>query len=182
MPRISPLQPEHMTQRQKQVYETIATGPRGGVRGPLSVWLNRPELADRAQALGQYCRFESCLPGRLSELAILTTARFWQSEFEWAAHKPIALKAGLSPNVIEAIRSKEDPDFENEDESVVYQFSKHLHHDRHIEDELYAKAVHVLGADAVVDLTGILGYYTLISMTINVFGVDAPEGHEPELG
>lgn len=181
MPRISPLKIETMTEQQKHVYETIVSGPRGAVRGPLSVWLNRPELADRAQALGRYCRFDSSLPGRLSELAILTTARFWSSEFEWAAHKPIALDAGLSENIIEAIRQQKEPEFEHEDESVVYLFSKTLHQDRHINETLYARAVNVLGEDCVVDLTGILGYYTLISMTINVFEIAAPEGHKAEL-
>ena len=182
MPRIPALKPDEMTDRQKQVHDTIASGPRGEVRGPLAVWLNRPDLADRAQALGQYCRYESCLPGRLSELAILTTARFWNSEFEWAAHKPIALEAGVSAEIIEAIRCNKQPDFAHEDEAVVYLFTHRLHRERHIDDTLYQRTVDILGQDAAVDLTGILGYYTLISMTINVFEVAAPEGHQTELG
>ena len=118
---------------------------------------------------------------RLSELAILTTARVWSSEFEWSAHKPIALEAGLSPDIIEAIRTHQNPIFEHEDEAVVHAFSKTLHTDRHIDDELYTRAVDVLGEAAVVDLTGILGYYTLISMTINVFEVHKPNGASAEL-
>jgi 4-carboxymuconolactone decarboxylase len=172
---------EDMTNHQRQVHDTIASGPRGAVRGPLAVWLNRPELASCAQLLGRYCRFDTSLPPHLSELAILTTARFWSSEFEWAAHKPIALEAGLSPDIIEAIRTHQEPLFEHEDESVVHTFSKTLHTERHIKGNLYSRAVKTLGEAAVVDLTGILGYYTLISMTINVFEVPPPEGALPEM-
>ncbi len=181
MTRIAPLQPENLTPRQKEVYDAIASGPRGRVRGPLAVWLNRPDLADRAQALGRYCRYDSLLEPRLSELAILATARVWKSEFEWAAHKVIALKAGISPDIVEAIRTNRQPVFENEDEAVVYDYAITLHTERHIGDELYARAVKILGQEAVVDLTGILGYYTLISMTINVFELPPPDGAVPEL-
>ena len=181
MTRISPLLPENMTDHQRQVHNTITSGPRGEVRGPLAVWLNRPELASCAQLLGRYCRFDTTLPPHLSELAILTTARVWSSEFEWAAHKPIALEAGVSPDIIEAIRTHQDPIFEHKDESVVHAFSKTLHTERHINSDLYSRAVDILGEAAVVDLTGILGYYTLISMTINVFEVPPPDGTLPEL-
>ena len=181
MTRIPILLPENMTDDQRQVHDTIVSGPRGAVRGPLAVWLNRPELASAAQALGRYCRFDTSLEPRLSELAILTTARVWSSEFEWSAHKPIALEAGLSPDVIEAIRTHQNPIFEHEDEAAVHAFSKTLHTDRYINDELYARAVDALGEAGVVDLTGILGYYTLISMTINVFEVPESNGASAEL-
>ena len=181
MTRIPALLPENMTDHQRQVHDTITSGPRGAVRGPLAVWLNRPELASCAQLLGRYCRFDTSLPPHLSELAILTTARVWSSEFEWAAHKSIALEAGLSPDVIEAIRTHQDPHFEHEDEAVVHAFSKTLHTERHINNDLYSRAVDILGEASVIDLTGILGYYTLISMTINVFEVSPPEGALPEM-
>jgi len=181
MTRIPALLPENMTDHQRQVHDTITSGPRGAVRGPLAVWLNRPELASCAQLLGRYCRFDTSLPPHLSELAILTTARVWSSEFEWAAHKPIALEAGLSPDVIEAIRTHQDPLFEHEDEAVVHAFSKTLHTERHINSDLYSRAVDILVEASVIDLTGILGYYTLISMIINVFEVSPPEGALPEM-
>ena len=127
MTRIPALLLEKMTDHQRQVHNTITSGPRGEVRGPLAVWLNRPELASCAQLLGRYCRFDTTLPPHLSELAILTTARVWSSEFEWAAHKPIALEAGVSPDIIEAIRTHQDPIFEHKDESVVHAFSNHFH-------------------------------------------------------
>jgi 4-carboxymuconolactone decarboxylase len=181
MTRLPPLDPDAFTPRQKEVYDAIASGPRGGVRGPLAVWLNRPELADRAQALGRYCRYDTSLSPRLSELAILATARVWMSEYEWAAHKPIALKAGIAPDIVEAIRTGGEPVFEQADQAIVYAFSVMLHTQRKITDEVYKRAVDILGKDAVVDLTGLLGYYTLISMTINVFEVPPPDGQAPDL-
>jgi 4-carboxymuconolactone decarboxylase len=174
MARIDPIDPDQMTARQREIYETIASGPRGGVRGPLAVWLHCPALAEQAQALGRYCRYETSLPPRLSELAILVTASVWNSEFEWQAHEPIALKAGVSHEIAAAIRSRSEPHFERTDEAVVYRFAKELHTARKISDALYAEAVSLLGQEGVLDLVGILGYYTLISMTINVFEVAAP--------
>lgn len=170
-----------LSERQREVYEAIRSGPRGAVRGPLAVWLRRPELADRAQALGHYCRYNTLLPPRLSELAILTIARIWGAEFEWWAHKAVALKAGLSEAVIEAIRTNQEPAFENEDEAVVSAFTRAVHLERRVSDELYARAVEILGEEMVVDLVGILGYYALISITINVFDVDLPDDALPDL-
>jgi 4-carboxymuconolactone decarboxylase len=95
---------ESLTPDQRRVYDAILSGPRGVVQGPLRVWLNSPELADRAQALGAFCRYHTTLPPRLSELAIITTGAYWKAGFEWAVHAPIALKAGLDPDAVEAIR------------------------------------------------------------------------------
>jgi len=151
------------------------------VRGPLAVWLNRPELAAQAQALGRYCRYETTLPPRLSELAILTLARVWGAEYEWYAHKPIALAAGIAPDVIEALRTHQPLTGAEPDEELVNAFLVMLHRDRVVSDAMYARAVELLGEDGVVDLVGLAGYYTLISMTINVFQVGVPEGVLPAL-
>lgn len=182
MKRIADLAPEQMTPAQRRVYDTIAGGPRKGVRGPLAVWLHRPELAQHAQALGRYCRYETVLPPRLSELAILTLARLWGSEYEWYAHRPIALEAGVSPEIVEAIRTRTQPGFVRPDEAVVHTFLMELHRERKVSDALYAEAVERLGEEGVVDLVGLTGYYTLISMTINVFQVTPPEGVPNQLG
>ena len=176
MKRIPDLDPAVMSVEQRTVYDAIASGPRKGVRGPLAVWLHRPELAQNAQALGRYCRYDTMLPPRLSELAILTLARIWGAEYEWYAHKPIAIEAGVSPEVAEAIRVGATPHFDNADEALVHEFIVTLHRDRKVDDALYKRAVDVLRAEGVVDLVGIAGYYTLISMTINVFQVPIPEG------
>jgi 4-carboxymuconolactone decarboxylase len=172
--RIADLDPTALTAEQQRIYAQIAGGPRGGVRGPLAVWLHRPGLADTAQALGRYCRYQTSLPPRLSELAILILGRAWSAEYEWSAHQPIALKAGVPAAVIDAIRNRTAPPFAREDEALVYEFLTTLDTQRAISDDLYARAVALLGSDRVVDLVGIAGYYTLISMTIKVFNVMPP--------
>lgn len=175
MKRIAELDAAALDAEQAAAYAAIAGGPRGAVRGPLAVWLHRPGLANRAQALGQYCRYETCLPARLSELAIVLTGHIWQSQYEWDAHVPLALKAGVAPAIIDALAEGESPRFSQTDEAAVYEFVTALHRDRSVPDSLYERTVRVLGQDAVVDLVGIAGYYTLISMTINVFGIESPQ-------
>jgi len=182
MSRIHTLAPEDLTYRQREVHDAIVSGPRGVVRGPLAVWLHRPELADRAQALGRYCRYETTLEPRLSELAILVTARIWSSEFEWQAHKKIGLEVGLDAIVVETIRQGRRPHFTREDEAVIHDFSLALLTERRVTDELYSRATAVLGEDRLVDLTGLLGYYSLISMTINVFEVAPLDPDRLEMG
>src|SRR3546814_12889106 len=112
----------------------IMSGPRGRVRGPLAVWLHRPGLAEPAQALGQYCRYDSSLDPALSELAILTMAALSRAEFEWWAHYPIAIKAGISPSVAESIRRAERPEFSRPEAAVVYEFVQPLVKDRRVPD------------------------------------------------
>lgn len=170
--------PAHYDQRQQDIHDAIVNGPRGSVRGPLAVWLHRPELAAHAQDLGRYCRYDTLLDPKLSELAILVTARVFRSEYEWQIHKEFALKAGLSPDVIEAIRLNQRPNFDDHEQEVVHDIARAAHEQRHVDDALYARAVAVIGEAALVDLVGLLGYYTLISLTINVFKVP-PLGDDP---
>lgn len=165
-----------LTSEQQNVYDAIAGGKRGLVQGPLRVWLQSPKLADRAQALGEFCRYDTRLPPRLSELAILVTGAFWASGFEWAVHAPIAIQSGLSPKIVEDIRTGNKPNFQNKDEAVIYAYAHELHHAHRVSDETHRAAVELLGAEGVVELVGILGYYTLISMTINAFDVPLPKG------
>lgn len=181
MARISPPQAAEMSADQKRIHDLIASGPRGRVRGPLAVWLHRPAMAEPAQALGQFCRYDSSLPPRLSELAILVLARWWSSEFEWWAHKAIALKAGVSETVIDALRDRRDIVFAHADEALIHEFLTVLHETRHIPDALYQRAERMFGRDGVIDLVALAGYYTLISMTLNVFRIDPPEGEPLEL-
>lgn len=180
-PRLGELDPETFSAEQKTIHDAIVAGPRGRVEGPLKVWMRSAGLADNAQKLGAFCRFGTSLEPRLSELAIMVTGRVWTAQFEWSVHKPIALKAGLSEAVVEAIRTRQTPPFERDDERVVHDFAQALHRDRRIPDALYAEAVSVLGETAVVELVGILGYYTLISMTINAFNVPLESDQVAEL-
>jgi 4-carboxymuconolactone decarboxylase len=182
MPRYSSPDPASLTPRQKEVYEAIASSPRGRVRGPLAVWLARPELADRAQNLGRYCRYDSSLPPVLSELAILVTARHWSAEFEWQAHKPFALAAGLPPAAVDAIRDRQPPQWADAAQQVVYDFATALLERHEVGDEIYDRAVELLGREGVVDLTGVLGYYGMVSMTLRIFEVPPLEGVPVEMG
>ena len=176
MPRLADIEPDKLNPEQRRVYDEILSGPRGIVEGPLRVWVNSPGLADKAQALGAFCRYGTSLPQRLSELAIITTGAHWQAGFEWAVHAPIALAAGLDPAAVEAIRLGREPDFTAADERAVYAFSSELLRNRRVSDATFRLAFDTLGQLGLVDLVGVLGYYGLISMTINAFDVPLPEG------
>src|ERR671927_1808808 len=126
MPRIPDLVVENLTPDQRRVHDAIVSGPRGRVVGPLRVWLESPDLADPAQALGAFCRFGTSLPRRLSELAIITTGAFWRANFEWHAHAPMAIEAGIDAAAVEAIRRGQMPDFAKEDESAIHGFAREL--------------------------------------------------------
>jgi len=179
MSRLPRLDPAKLAGKQKQVYDKIASGPRGGVRGPFGALLHAPGVADPVQALGAYLRFESPLPGRLRELAIMITARFWTAQFEWHIHRGFAEKEGIEPAIINAIAERRTPEFRNADEKIVYAFVRELNKQHRVSDATYDEAVKLLGAEGVVELTCVAGYYTLISMVLNAFEVAVPEGKAP---
>ena len=168
-----------MNQEQRKIYDDIASGPRGSVRGPLAVWMHRAGLADKAQSLGEYCRYSSSLEPLLSEFAICLIARVWGSGYEWKVHSKIAIEAGVDQDVIKSISQGKMPSLMSEEQQAIYEFTMTLNKNKKISDELYEKTYKILGKDRIVDLVGILGYYTLISMTINVFGVQHPEMQSP---
>ncbi|GEN25182.1 hypothetical protein HCU01_31310 [Halomonas cupida] len=169
--RLTPLNPEQMSDDQRQVIEAILSGPRGNLDGPFLAWVHSPQLADHAQQLGAFCRYHTQLPLRLTELAILATASWWKSQAEWQIHAPIAREAGVAESVIEDLRQGREPDFEASDEALVYQLAQELYATRRVGDALYRQAVETFGEAAVVELVGVLGYYALVAMTLNVFEV-----------
>jgi 4-carboxymuconolactone decarboxylase len=171
MSRCPILDEASFTKDQQRVYDQIVTGPRGKVIGPLRVWLQSPGLAEKAQALGQYARYDSVLPEYLSELAILVTARFWSSGFEWSHHAPIGLAAGIPVQALDAISKAELFSFSTNEMQCVFDMAVELHRDRNVSDVTYSRTLKTLGLQSCVDIVGICGYYTLISMTINVFDV-----------
>lgn len=175
--RIPELPLESLSSEQRRVYDAIVAGPRGGLHGPLKVWLRSPELAGRAQELGAFCRFHTSLPKRLSELAILITGAHWKAGFEWFVHAPEGVKAGLDPDAVEAIRTGKRPKLVQADEAALYAFATELLETHRVSDATYKKAEEVLGVVGLVDLVGILGYYGLISMTIVAFRVPIPPGN-----
>jgi 4-carboxymuconolactone decarboxylase len=174
--RLPELTDATMTPEQREAAAAIKASPRGVVQGPLLAWLHSPALADRAQALGAFCRYHTTLPPRLSELAIITTGAYWKAGFEWHVHAPIAIAAGLDVQAVEALRTGGTPHFEQEDEQAVWWFAHHLLHDHEVPDATYRTVEGLLGAAATVELVGVLGYYGLISMTIKAFHVPVPAG------
>ncbi len=165
-----------LSPEQRRVFDAIQSGPRGIVEGPLRVWLLNPGLADKAQALGAYCRYGTALPSDLSELAIIMVGAHWRAGFEWAVHAPIAVKAGVAPEVVEAIRRGERPAGLSAEAQAVHDVSEELLRTRAVSEATFARASAVLGQTAMIDLVGVLGYYTLICMTINMFAVPLPDG------
>ena len=173
MPQI-PL--EKMTPAQRAVADAIVSGPRGGMRGPFNSWLRSPELADRLQKVGEYVRFNTSLDKRLNEMAILMTAQHWGSQYEWYAHAPLALKAGLDPAIVNALGEGRKPDAMKEDEAIVWEFTTQLRRARNVDDAIYARAVEKFGENGIVDLIAVNGYYDVVSMTLNIARVAPPDG------
>lgn len=174
--RFADLDPATMTEAQKKVHDAIAGGPRGGVRGPFNPLLRSPELANRAQALGEYLRFNSSLPPRLNEFAILIVARYWTAQYEWHAHHVLAMKGGLDPKIAEQLSRGVRPEGMKADEAAVYDFCKELHEQKSVSDATYKAALDQFGERGVIDLIGVSGYYTLVSMVLNVDRAPLPPG------
>ncbi|WP_069384793.1 carboxymuconolactone decarboxylase family protein [Halomonas caseinilytica] len=177
--RLSPLNEAHMAPEQRRVLDTILSGPRGNLDGPFLAWIHSPELADHAQRLGAFCRYGTRLELRLTELAILFTAAWWQSQAEWQIHEPIAREAGVAEAVIEALREGREPTFERDDEALVVRLGESLYTSRRVDEALYAEAVAAFGEPAMVELVGVFGYYALVAMTLNVFEVRRGDGPLP---
>ncbi len=178
MARLPELDPAKFSPEQKKVHDAILAGPRGKVVGPLKVWLNNPGLAEHAQALGAYARFNSSLPPRLSELAICCTGAFWKANYEWYAHAPLAIKAGIDPAAIEAIRVGSTPTFTKSDEQAIYDFATELVRTKRVSQATFERAKKEFGETGVIDLVGIIGYYSLVSVTLNAFEIPLPAGEK----
>lgn len=179
--RFKPLTYEQMTPEQKTMTDHVLAGERGSMNGPYNVFLRSPEMGDLAQKYGSYMRFHSSIPNKLNEFAILITGRFWNSQYEWYAHHKYALQAGLSPAVIDAVATGKRPASMQPDEEVVYNFCTELLNTRQVSDATFKAAVDKLGERGVVDLMGVMGYYHLVSMVLNVDRYPLPDGAQPEL-
>lgn len=174
--RFPPLPEEAMSARQRAVRDAILGGPRGSLRGPFRALLRSPDLADRVQRLGEYVRFGGALPAKLTELAILLTARRWTAQFEWYAHRRLALAAGLSPAVADRIAEGARPEGMSTDEALVHDAARALLDEGQLSDALFDALAARFGERGVVDLVGTVGYYTLISFVLNVNRTTLPEG------
>lgn len=171
MSRLPDLPYDAMDAEQRRVHDAIASGPRGGVAALFMPWLLSPAMADPAQQLGAFVRLGSSLPKALSELAILVTARHWDSPFEWAHHAIFAREAGVADDVIEAVRSRRTPEFKDRTAAIVHAFAHELLETRAAGDETYRSAVEALGEKGVVELVGLIGYYSLVALTLNAFEI-----------
>jgi 4-carboxymuconolactone decarboxylase len=164
-----------MNEDQRRVYDDIVRGPRGAVVGPLLAVLHRPDLADRWQKLGELLRYRTSLPARLTELAVLVTARRWNCILEWHIHEPIAVGAGVPRDVVESIRRNERPSFANADDAAIHAFAKELQDNTTVSDRTYAEILERWGIVGVVELTALIGYYTMVAMTLNAHAYEIPD-------
>jgi 4-carboxymuconolactone decarboxylase len=181
MSRLSPIEPDKLSPDQRRVYDSIASGPRGSVRGPFVALMHVPELTDRIQHLGAYLRYGTCFTPRLSEFAILITARHYTCQYEWQAHEPHAVKGGLAQSIIDAVKERRRPDDMQPDEIAVYDFTAELLRNGKIPDVAYERAVQTFGARGAVELAALIGYYIMIGMTLLAHEVALPPGKEPAL-
>jgi 4-carboxymuconolactone decarboxylase len=174
--RFAPLTLEQLTPEQEKMVEDLLAGTRTSLNGPFNALLRSPEMGNHAQKLGEYVRFKTSVPRRLNEMAILMTARYWSSQYEWYAHEKLALDAGLPPAVIDDIRAGRRPASMEADEAIVYDFSTELRERRRVSDETFQAAVGLLGEKGVIDLIGNMAYYDLVSMVLNVDRYPLPPG------
>lgn len=179
--RLKLLTPEEMSAPQRETYEESIASKRGSPPPPMMAWLNSPEMARHATRLGAFLRYDTSLPVALSELAILVTARFWTSHYEWYAHKRMALAGGLHPDIIEDIRQRRVPVLSDPKAQAVYDVARSLHETHQVPQELYDTATELLGERGLVEIIGLCGYYTMVSMTLNTYEFDLPEGEQSEL-
>jgi 4-carboxymuconolactone decarboxylase len=172
--RLRPIPEAEWTDAQREAASAIVNGPRGALYGPFVPLLRSPELMGYAQRLGEYLRYRSAIGVRLSELAILVTAREWGQQVEWAIHAPIARQVGITADVIGAIARRQRPKAMLVDEEVVYDFCMELHRDKRVSDRVYKDALALFGEQGVVDLMGVNGYYTFLAMVMNTAQTEAP--------
>lgn len=179
--RFKPLAYAEMSAPQKKMFENLISGERRGASGPFNVLLRSPEMGDLAQQFGASMRFHSSIPSKLNELAIITTARHWTSQYEWYAHRRAAQTAGLSQSIIDAIAAGKRPAGMAPDEETVYNFVNELLTTKQVSDATFNATKDRFGERGVVDLIGVSGYYQLVSMLLNVDRYPLPEGQQAEL-
>jgi 4-carboxymuconolactone decarboxylase len=177
--RMAEIAPDTMTEAQKQAATELASGPRGRVSGPFNVLLRSPELMSPVQKVGEYLRFRCQLDRRIAEMATLIAARHWTQVYEWSAHHPLALKAGLKPEIAEAIADGRRPTGMAKDEEVVYDVLTEVLQNKSVSDATYARGIEQFGEQNLVDIVAIAGYYALLGMLMNVARTQLPEGKEP---
>ena len=179
--RMPPIAADKLTEAQKKAIEEFRTARSAEISGPFVPLLRSPEVLGRARAMGDYLRYRSALPPRLSEFVILMTARAWTQNYEWNAHEALARQAGLQVAVIKAIADGRRPDNMADDEEILFSFCDELRRNQSVSDATYARAVTKFGEQGVIDTVGLVGYYTLIAMVLNTARTPLPGGASPVL-
>ena len=179
--RLPPIPPERLTAAQKQAIAEFKAARGVDISGPFVPLLRSPEVMNRARAMGDYLRFKSSLPPRLSEFVILLTARRWTQQYEWNAHQPLALQGGLRREIAAAIADSRRPDGMAEDEEAVYALWDEVQRNQSVSDATYATAVARVGEQGVIDVLGITGYYTMLAMVMNTARTPLGDGVKPAL-
>jgi 4-carboxymuconolactone decarboxylase len=174
--RFKAMTPEQMTPAQKEWADAIAAPPRNAKFGnpPYRAYIQSPELAKRLSSLSDYLRWNTSLPPRLSEMAILITAREWTAQYEWFAHYPLAIKGGLDPKIADTIALGKRPEGMKPDETALYDLATDLYRDKKVSDASYKAALSIFGERGIMDIIGIIGYYDLVSMTLNTMEAKMP--------
>jgi 4-carboxymuconolactone decarboxylase len=173
--RLAKLSYDQLSDAQKAAWDEVVAGPRKKMHGPFFIWLHSPELLSRGEKLGLYARFQSSLPPRLSELCILMMASYWKCAGEWIDHEPIARSHGVDTTALDALRRGQLAKFGRADEVAMYELAQELLNTREVSDATYAKAKAALGERGVLDVVAVLGYYSLIAMSMKTFA-QVPEG------
>jgi 4-carboxymuconolactone decarboxylase len=179
--RMPPIPADKLTDAQKKAIEEFRAARSVDISGPFVPLLRSPEVMSRARAMGDYLRFKSSLPPRLSEFVILLTARRWTQQYEWHAHQPLALQGGLRAEIVKAVADGRRPDAMAEDEEAVYTLWEEVQRNQSVGDATYARAVSRVGEQGVVDVLGITGYYTMLAMVMNTARTPLPPGATPGL-
>jgi len=180
--RLPVLTEDKLDHAQRTLLESMRAGPRGArvkLGGPFGVYMHAPLYGEMTQQLGAFVRFKTSLEPRLSEFAILCTARMWRAQYEWHAHAPIAEQAGVKPEAILDIKAGRMPKKAAKDERAIFDFVQELYKKRRVGERNYKRVQSLLGDRGTVELVGILGYYTAVSMILNVFNVPLPDGTTP---
>ncbi|MGD0974132.1 MAG: carboxymuconolactone decarboxylase family protein [Candidatus Korobacteraceae bacterium] len=179
--RLPPIPESKQTEAQKKASVEFVTIRKAQVFGPFVPLLRSPELMLRASAMGDYLRYRDALPSKLNEFIILIVAREWTQEYEWSVHYPIAIKAGLDPEIAKALAEGRRPAKMAEEEEIVYEFSTELHRNKSVSDATYSRAVAKFGEQGMMDMVGVNGYYTLLAMVINVGRTPVAKDYTPML-
>ena len=179
--RLQNLKYGDMSQDQKNLHDEILSGPRTQIAGPMHTWFLNPSYGSLIEKVGAFCRYETSIEPRLSELAIIIVARHWNANVEWFAHSEIAIKSGILQETVEAIQLNKRPNFKKEDEALIYDITKSILDTKGLTDELFQRAEDTIGKKSLLDLTAIIGYYCNVAIQLNVFEIPSDDGRTLEV-